>query len=196
MFSVIKYPFVYLCRITNVRGFGIQSPSAFYFANEVINQRLPYYKYKELASATGECNFIERKLLKLYLRVANYVRPSNIVIIHSDYADDGRLTNAAKQYLHGGCETASMANWTNAETIGMLFALLDDKSGKDVIQAMEKLSEGGCCIVQGINESTEARQWWQKIKSHDKATVVFDLYYAGIVVYNEKHTKGSYKVNF
>jgi len=197
MIIFFKYIWIYLCRIPNVRGFGIQSPSAFYFATEVINQRKPYYKYKELANAIGNCNFIERKLLKLYLRIANYVRPANIVIVHSDSPDDGRLTNAAKQYMHAGCTTASLASVEQAwDDKGLAFAILDKTSYPKIADAISRMSEGSCIILQDIYKDDETLALWKELLRLDKSIISFDLYYAGLIFYNPKHTQGNYKVNF
>ena len=45
----LLHPFVWLLRFRHRRGYGVHSPFAFNFITDVVYQRLPYYKYCELA---------------------------------------------------------------------------------------------------------------------------------------------------
>ena len=41
-------------RKRNSHGYGVQSPSDFYFVQHVLREEMPYYGYSELQQAEGE----------------------------------------------------------------------------------------------------------------------------------------------
>ena len=65
------YPLLWLRRIRHSRGFGVQSPTAYSFIRYVINEHYPYYAYSELAEQFPSTGWCERKLFRLYLRIAS-----------------------------------------------------------------------------------------------------------------------------
>ena len=70
-------------RKRNSLGFGVQSPTDFYFVQHVLREVSPYYAYAELEKA--EKNFradlphYPEKINKLLFRLANYIHPEVIV---------------------------------------------------------------------------------------------------------------------
>lgn len=71
--------FDFLSRIGKARGFGIQSPWAYSFVREVIMEDLPYYAYQDIDNQYKEP--LQRKRMKLYLRLRNYLRGQRLSII-------------------------------------------------------------------------------------------------------------------
>lgn len=61
----------YIKRIGKARGFGIQSPWAYSFVTEVVGERLPFYGYDEIDRQCRSRR--ERKLMRLYLRIENFI---------------------------------------------------------------------------------------------------------------------------
>ena len=53
------------------RGFGIQSPSAFFFVTQVLKEKLPYYAYEELDAIAIECGGMNREACRRLFRIAN-----------------------------------------------------------------------------------------------------------------------------
>ena len=47
-----------------------------------------------------------------------------------------------------------------------------------------------------IDRLYENRQLWKRMTEEPEATVMFDLYYCGIVLFNKKRTKIHYTINF
>ena len=68
----IQQGLVWLSRIDKCRGFGIQSPTDYAFVRYVVNEHWPYYAYETLKANS----WLERKLGRLYLRLANWRQPS------------------------------------------------------------------------------------------------------------------------
>lgn len=67
---------VWYQRLRHAKGFGIHSPFAYRFITEVLNQRLPYYRYSEIdLMATGR---LRPRDLRLVFRLATFFRTSNI----------------------------------------------------------------------------------------------------------------------
>ena len=85
---------VWLSRIHKCQGFGIQSPTDFDFVRTVVNEHSAYYAYDELQSD----NWMQRKLGKLYFRVANWRQPTTI------------LTHNYQPWFQAGCRSAHIVS--------------------------------------------------------------------------------------
>ena len=94
----IGYVYRWIVRATKCQGFGIQSPWAFRFARNVINEHAPYYAYSELKKAFPYATKLEHKLGKLYFRVANFMQPTCWCIV-------GEAEEWIVPYVKAGCKT-------------------------------------------------------------------------------------------
>ena len=94
----IGYVYRWIVRATKCQGFGIQSPWAFRFARNVINEHAPYYAYSELKKAFPCATKLEHKLGKLYFRVANFMQPTCWCIV-------GEAEEWIEPYVKAGCKT-------------------------------------------------------------------------------------------
>ena len=99
MFYNIKRGMVWLQRIRHSRGFGVQSPWAYHFIIDVIYGHFPQTRYKELERQVFGLGQVQRKLCRLYLRIANHLQPQTIV-------DYGSTTTAYRNYFKAGCHDA------------------------------------------------------------------------------------------
>lgn len=73
-------------------------------------------------------------------------------------------------------------------------------AGKDVafsLNAFEKylphINDESVMVISGINSSRENRNTWKKVRAHSRVTVTLDLYSLGIVFFNPKLHRKTYK---
>lgn len=169
----LRQAFVWLRRIGHCRGFGIQSPTDYRFVRYVINEHWPYYAYEELGP---DDRWLRRKLGLLYFRLVNELQPCT-VIDKTGFHD----------YLQAGCRKAQIVD--NADAVDM--AIVPVKT--DYRLLFTKCSDKSVVVIQDI---WRAPEYWHSIERDPRATVTFDLYYCGIVMFDPKRTKQNYIVNF
>jgi len=164
------YLLVWLTRIHRCRGGGIQSPTDYAFVRYVVNEHWPYYAYDELT----DTDWLTQKLGRLYFRLANWRQPSEM------------LSDKYRKYWLAGCHyihfTEQLAKVELArvdiEDYKSLLCLCDDSS---------------VLVVEGINRN---RDLWQSLLKDDRIGITFDLYYCGIVFFDNRRYKHHYIINF
>lgn len=185
---------VWIMRMHCCRGFGIQSPSDYAFVRYVVNEHYPYYSYSDLKSLLPDVGDRARKLYCLYFRIANFLQPDVIVGYSAD--------EALKAYLHAGCKRVVIMNdsdesaYLHGRTALFVASLCDAGFEQMVSRTLDVASERSILVVEGIHRSNEAKARWRAIQADERAGVTFDLYYAGIVFFDRKRHKQSYKINF
>lgn len=70
-------------RKRNSLGFGVQSPSDFYFVQHVLREQLPYYAYAEIhrmakQNSTEGADYPE-EIIRLLFRLTNHIHPQTII---------------------------------------------------------------------------------------------------------------------
>ena len=168
----IQQALVWLSRIGHCRGFGIQSPTDYSFVRYVINEHWPYYQYAELGADDG---WMEQKLGRLYLRLANWRQPRVIV------------SRTAHDYLQAGCRKAIIAD--TAPQADLIVA--SPETDCDTLFKM-----AGDQSVMVAERIWQHRQWWQQLVGNGRSRLAFDLYYCGIILFDPKRTKQYYIINF
>ena len=171
IFEQVRIAVVWLWRCRHSRGFGIQSPWAYSFVRYVVNEHWPYYAYEQLNDETQ--GPIAKKLLQLYLRLANFRQKDSWTIVTADRNHSWEA--AVRRYLLAGCREADcrIAEPVAAETL-----------------------TSGMVVVEGIGWKRRQRSLWQQLIADNHASVSFDLYYCGIVFFDQQLTKRQYVVNF
>ena len=169
----LKALFVWISRIGYSRGFGIQSPTDYWFVRYVINEHWPYYEYSNVGTDDG---WMRRKVGRLYFRLANWRQPG--VITADDY----------QEYFRAGCKKAAFGLSNEL----MLLSLGGDwRSRFDVF--CQGADDSSVLVVESVCENKEA---WREIVSSSAVTISYDLYYCGIVMFDKKRTKKHYIINF
>lgn len=169
----LRHLLIWLKRIRYCRGFGIQSPTDYWFVRYVINEHWPYYQYADLGQTD---DWLTQKLGRLYFRIANWCQPSAI-------ESDGY-----QAYLQAGCRRA-----TFGESSELIRLTLDADSRSHLPYIYNKVEEQTVLIVEGIAND---RALWQDICAEERVRVTFDLYYCGIVLFDKKRQKQNYIINF
>ena len=156
---------VWLSRIHKCQGFGIQSPT----------EHSAYYAYDELQSD----NWMQRKLGKLYFRVANWRQPATI------------LTNDYQPWFQAGCRSAHIVSNLGEEPLQL--AHIDIEQHQQLEQLYAHCNQQSVIIVEGIWRDWQA---WHAIEHDTRTGTTFDLYYCGIVFCDTQRYKHNYRINF
>lgn len=196
----IKYALIWLTRIGNCRGFGVQSPSAYSFIRYVINEHYPYYSYSDLKNSFPNLSWKERKMSELYFRLSNYVHSADWFVF-------GNISTSLNSYIKAGCNSS---NVYDLETL--LSAASSDnvrcKFQKSVVLVGELLTESQIKIIltnltidsilvfENIYSSSSFNRQWNKLKSDARTGCSYDLYYCGILFMDTSKIKQHYRVNF
>lgn len=164
---------VLLGRIGRCRGFGIQSPSDYWFVRYVINEPWPYYSYEDFPD---DDPWLRRKLGRLYFRLANWRQPR--VISSDDY----------RTYFQAGCRKARFGASTE-----LMRVALNGNDYSALWDALSQASEGTLLIVENIRRYRTA---WAAVVRDPRATITFDLWYVGLVLFLPGRYKQHYIINF
>lgn len=189
----IKRIFVWLCRIRHVRGFGVQSPSAYRFIRYVINEHYPYYAYNDLRDCSSALTNNELRLYRLYFRLSNYMQAptwidcstkNNDVI--RNYVNSGSVNT---QFLH--CD--SISSISDFDVLRVNSHDLDNKGYEHLVSIA---SSHSMLIIEGIYSNKNSKELWKKIVDDERTGITYDLYDCGLVFFDKKKYKQNYIVNF
>lgn len=189
----LKRYLIWLSRISYCRGFGVQSPSAYRFIRYVINEHYPYYGYCDLETKYPSLDWLQRKRMELYFRVANYCQAQMMV----DYSDDSKLL---ADYVKQGCHSTQVVNIVGRSVINVPLQLVRicpiGGSEKFLDELLMHSNHNTVLIVEDIHVDGIARCMWQCLVESTKVSVSYDLYYCGIAFFDVERHKTNYTVNF
>lgn len=109
-------------RKRNSHGYGVQSPSDFFFVQHVLREEMPYYGYSELQQAEGEFSTslprYSMSINRLLFRLANHVHPRQVIEVGTGA---GLATYAmAKAVPSGYCVTIDSSHQHTEEVVSAL----------------------------------------------------------------------------
>ncbi len=177
----LKQMWVWLLRIGHCRGFGIQAPDDYHFVRYVVNEHWPYHAYDNLPHTN---DWVDKKLGRLYLRLANYLQPQII-------ADLVGMDSC----WQAGCRKAVVTHSLNE--------LEKAQSGCSKLivapASIDAAALSGCCdenTVLVLHRLWEKTETWNQMMQTDGIVTTFDLYYCGIASFRSRHDSHHYVVNF
>ena len=195
------------------RGYGVQSPSAFFFVTQVLRERLPYYAYPTLDRAVGG-NRAKRKHFRELFRITNHLQPTSCISVGSagaacamaasrpsvpHYAIAPSAMNAeAKELLTaGGCHIIESVEQLPAIIghtggIGMLYINATDEAYGLIKAVLPYTNKNSIIVVEGINRDTKSRTWWQEVTSDPRTIVTYDAQSYGILFFDNEKCKQNY----
>jgi hypothetical protein len=193
MICTIKRILLWLRRCSYSRGFGIQSPWTYAFVRYVINEHYPYYAYADLKNCFPNVPVIERKLLELYFRIANFIQPAKVLVGH----ESEKLLSS---YLHTACQNCDILSIGDAHFASLKYDLVILSLNKIYELGIEKLhsivTDKTILIVEDIYRNKRLDPRWVTLSSDDCCGITFDLYYCGIICFDLSLYKQSYIINF
>ena len=195
------------------RGFGIQSPSAFFFITQVLKERLPYYAYPTLDKAVGGGRAWKRHLRELF-RITNYQRPNNCISVgaadaacamalarpsatHHTIAA-AKMTAETQQLLsERGCHILDSTRHLPAiikqmGTVGMLYINATNEAYPFIKAALPHTNNNSLIVVYGINRNNTIREWWQQLINDSATVVTYDMYSYGLLFFDKEKKKQHY----
>lgn len=203
IFYYIKICSVWIMRIGYCRGFGIQSPTAYSFACNVVNDHRYYAAYGQLRRRMRHRGRTFQKLGRLLYRIARFQQPDVAIVDDADWA----------AYVRSGCEPCmvlvhdadkaeslqgkkSLSTGEHEEkTLWMLDASLmaEDAQRERVLDVCR---DGDILVVYDIEKSNNSRRLWAQLVADRRTVVCFDLYYCGIVFFDKTKSKQLFHVNY
>ena len=199
------------------RGFGIQSPSTFFFITQVLKEKLPYYAYGTIEDFAQTCNDMSAERAKELFRITNYMQPSSCIAVNSPIAAcamaAARPTAASCHITDGGSTPGTVA----AKLAAMGCKAIDGKAAELVAQhttgngepsmlfigycnnrteiletALKHAHENSVIIIDGIHRSKQDKEWWEETIKNPATIVTFDMYSYGILLFNKERYKQNY----
>ena len=164
---------VWLCRIHHCRGFGIQSPTDYAFVRYVVNEHWPYYAYDDLT----ESDWLRQKVGRLYFRLANWRQPNRM------------MPDSYEKYWQAGCKKTKLVS--DIDCVELARVDINDKNSWD--KMLPLCNEQSVVVVEGIWRNSKG---WRSLISDERVSTTFDLYYCGIVLFEQKRFKKHYTINF
>ena len=201
LFSIMefwKYWFTTCCiwlqRAGMTRGFGVQSPSAYSFIRYVINEHYPYYAYSDLKDRLHLLSRLEHKLGRLLFRLANF------------WQADVRYMDVTKllPYMYAGCHhsracelDAFLGGKHSNDEKNMVIIDFSQTTPSVVKNDILPLCSNQTMLVcLNLHASKESYLCWKEIQDSSFSGITYDLYYAGIVFFDQTKFKQHYQVNF
>ena len=189
----IKRVCVWLGRIRHIRGFGVQSPSAYRFIRYVINEHYPYYAYNDLKDYSTILNKTELRLYKLYFRLSNFIQPSTWFDCCT------KKDNVVRKFINAG---ASKTQYLYQDSVSSLYAfdvlrLNCRELNSEVYEHLLSIaSSRSLLILEGIYFDKDIKNLWRRMVDDERTGVTYDLYDCGLVFFDKTNHKQNYIVNF
>ena len=188
----IKTTYRWLLRCRYSRGFGIQSPSAYSFACQVINDHSSYEACVAVDKENKNCSKSFRKLGKLFFRLTQYWKPKYVVM--GDYA--------FASYIYAGYEKALVRKIGDCFFDGEIEKTLmivdidcfDDETLRD--ELFDAATDRLLLVLIGIHKNSRNRLLWNQFLSDARCGVSYDLYTCGIIFFDKTKYKQVFKINF
>jgi hypothetical protein len=191
------------------RGFGIQSPSAFFFITQVLKERRAYYAYTQLDKATTG----SRRHAREMFRIANYLKPVNCISVGATDAACAMLLAKPSVQHHAfmaepDAEAKTLLSSSNCNVInslelfntvikelgviGMLYIDATENTMPLVQAALPYTDAQSVIVVAGIHRNKKIREWWQLIVSDTATVITYDMYSYGLLFFDKEKRKQHY----
>lgn len=210
-------------RLRHNRGYGVQSPAAFFFVMHVLRIKLPYYIYPTLDKVSEETKGASSAHCRRLFRITNYLRPVNIIIfdstdsaaqcavatgkrevpchiISSKREDNSTAAEVLKE--RGVCHTKSnsidsLKNILEKEKeIGLLYIGNSERAEEIFKESLPYTNKLSAIIIEGIHRNKRALSQWERIRKSSNCIVTFDLYSMGILLFDAEYRKQHYTLNY
>lgn len=176
--QVLTNPLVWLRRFRHRCGYGVHSPFAFGFLTQVVYERNAFYAFRELDGRLAWWQrFRVRRSLHMLFRLANYVRPRQIV---------APASSLAVLYMQTACPNARPVAAGDALSSTLIY-LQSPWNEHDMVN--HPFGPDDVLVLDNLHRY---RAWFATLP----AIVTFDLYDIGIAFFNPKLNRQHYIINF
>lgn len=193
---LIRHPWVWFARFRKRKGYGVHSPFAFSFITTVVNERTPFYAYRELSRLhpwwVRLGRFYPVQCRRLLFRLANFAEPQTVCILGECPLEE--------TYIKRAVPHARIYNNVRVRDKGHLpvadFVLVAAERMDEALSLSKEMPENGMLVVEGIHRSAAATRQWHALQAADHTGITFDLYTYGVAFFDPHRHKQHYKVNF
>lgn len=212
-------------RIRHRKGYGVHSPSDFFFITNVVYEQQPFYAYSSLHHLRRVVAFLphyREKVDKFLFRLVNYLQPSVLFEVGTGSGISVRYMLEARNEMSvytfaEQCQEAVKRILSAKPAVEYLEGSWQEKvkelTGKGVVPDLvhiaytadyEKVFEellpfagpNTCFIIGKPYLNGEKKRWWKSVVRDLRTGVTFDLYDIGIVFFDKKRAKEHRIVNF
>lgn len=211
-------------RKRNSLGYGVQSPSDFYFVQHVLREKSPYYAYAVLDRMSERYPSFRPcysdEVYRLLFRLANYIHPDVMVEVG---------TTLSVFAMSAACPLMRCVTINRAECCATMQSLLDEHplvevvTGDEVEELRHLLHELGSIqllhvahtanykavvetalpyvtqqtlfIIEDIHTDKEKQEWWRSLQESNTTGISYDLGSIGLLFFDKSRYKDSYWIN-
>ena len=205
-------------------GYGVHSPSDFFFITFVIYEKLPFYAYSQLhhlRRLVAHLSGHREKTDKFFFRLVNYLHPKTIIEFGTGSGMTTRYMSEANSevniYTFSDESDAqverlfaskSNIHYLNSSEFGIdkfvlsngkpiLYSIAHTDCYEDIYKKIiDNISDTDCLVISYPYADKMKKQWWKNVINDFRTGVTFDLYELGIVFFNKKRIKENRIVNF
>lgn len=212
-------------RRRNSWGYGVQSPSDFYFVQHVLREKSPYYSYAKIEEMeqTHGCSlpFYSSTINRLLFRLADYAHTDTIIevgaglsafamamghptarciAITSSDSLHKAMSPLVKMHPHveikNGDEMAIFHHLLQEiGAIGVLHIAHTEHYEDIVSAALPHVADDTLIIIEDINKDKEKRDWWKSLQGSPETGITYDLGSIGLIFCNRSRHKETYWIN-
>jgi len=200
MRNIIYLPLLWLKRFRQNKGYGVQSPFAYRFLQDVVKSVWPYYAYTELETIRKKSHEDktqnDKKTDEFLFRLSNFLQPPTVLL-------PANGTAITQQYLEAGCKNTQTIHYHNGEEMlqlckklspnSLLYVDSTSESADKLQSAFPLLDEKAVVYIKGIDNLKKGRQLWDTLCKEPAVVIGIDMKRAGILFKNTKLTKGNYR---
>lgn len=216
----------FLYKVRHHRGHGIHSPFVFKLITRVVEEKTPYYKYKDIEEHIDNQPQIGKykisKYDRLSFRLINYFETKKILEIGTNNgintlfltAPDSSIECAVVQHNREKAKRAEMLykNWNRSITLITGEALPDANEKQDCIYIdlnsynelpnniidylRARSHEKTFIVVKGIRTNRKCKTLWRDISMMEERTAMLDFFNLGIVFFRKELYRWDYQISF
>lgn len=209
----------------NSLGYGVQSPSDFYFVKHVLREELPYYAYASLENMLKSYgNILPNYSVatnKLLFRLANYMHHDTIVEVGAGLSvfamamacqlsrsiaitSSVQCVSAMQNLLHdysyvevaiGDEKRIFFDVITQLKSVGLLHVAHTLHYRAVVETAIRYADDRTLIVIEGIRDNKEKYDWWRGLKESQLTGISYDLGAIGLLFFNRLRHKDAYWIN-
>lgn len=183
-----------VCRWSRTRGFGVQSPWAYRFLQEVISEKHGEVPIGDLLLKWQDENKTRKSLAQLYFRISKDWNVASWGL----YLPQPLMS---MDFIKAGCPRSTVSNYHETKNIEKLcrcdvVVMTCDQNWEQIFNPFAAYSTPkSLLIVEHIYQSKASYRTWKLMQQNEYVGVSFDLYDCGLLFFDRNMYKREYKVN-